>query len=136
MSAYLWRKYECGVPARVYTGQVVEELEHGLLIWPGVDQGQHPKLNRWQNLGPAFFGFVSRGMAPPHACVYLAAKVREIAEGGLVHKTWIEGADAAAVYDWMVGNLVGVWMGDKTPYLMTEDSELWSVFSCYSGISE
>ncbi len=128
MKAWLWRKYECGLPAVIFSGQPWEELEDKLVVWPALDCVQWPGLNRWQGLHSSFFGFASRGLAAPHACVYSATGVVQQLEAGLLSRSWVEGVDAAERCDWLIGNLLGVWMGEKTPYLMTECEDLLDVF--------
>jgi hypothetical protein len=128
MKAWLWRKYELGRPAKVFARQPWSELEDGLIIWPAIEEGQWPELNRWQGLDNAFFGFASLGLAAPHACVYLATNVLSAADNGLLAKTWTDGADAAERYEWLTGNILGIWMGEKTPYLLTENSDFIKIF--------
>lgn len=118
---YAWRKYECGRP--VYDFQPPVD-ERQLILWPAAPGSQLPELNRWEGLRRAFIGFVSLGLAAPHACAYSAATALEVISQEILARTWMEGPDAADAYEYLTGNLLGVWLGDRTPYLITNGPEL------------
>lgn len=120
-TAWLWRKYELGYPARYFDGDTPD----GLTLWPVVDGGQYPHLNRWESLAGAFEGFVSVGLEKPHACAYSMGKTVEIISKNLVARTWVDGIDAAEIYEFMTLNLLGVWFGSKTPYLVSSTPNLY-----------
>lgn len=71
-------------------------------------------------------GFVSYGIEAPHACAYDARKVFQISGESILAKTWLTGVDAAEVWEFVCGNLLGIWLGEKTPYLVHDRADLWS----------
>lgn len=121
---YGWRKYECGVPLHVYQPGDLMSPSDGLILWPAAVGSQLPKLNRWERLGGALVGFVSIGLARPHACVYSARAALGIISNDILSRTWIDGADAAEAYEYLLSNLLGVWLGNRTPYFTTPTSRL------------
>lgn len=125
-SGYAWRKYDCGVPLFRFQGPAAPALlaRDQLVLWCASDEGQHPHLNRWEGLGKAFVGFVSKGLLPPTACAYDARSALEILFSEVLARTWIPGADEVQAYEYLVQHLLGVWMGEKTPFLVTPTSVL------------
>lgn len=124
ISGYGWRKYDCGVALHRYQPKDLLEDHHQLILWPAAVAGQHPGLNRWAGLGPALIGFVSHGLAAPHACAYSATQALELIGTTILSRTWMQAPDAADAYEYLLSNLMGVWMGEKTPYFVTPSAEL------------
>ncbi len=118
--AYGWRKYECPVPIGRHTGGEIDISHDGYLIWYGQDHGQYKHLNRWMSMEDAFLGFISRGYGPPIAVAYSIDKVAGLlATSALMSRLWIPGADAAEAVEFISQCIAGVWMGEKTPFLIS-----------------
>lgn len=118
--AFGWRKYECPVPLSIFSGDDIDLSHRGYLLWYCKDAGQYPHLNRWQDMEGAFLGFVSRGHGPPIACAYSITQIGDmLSKGELMSRHWIPGADAAEAVDFITKFLLGVWMGEKTPFLVS-----------------
>lgn len=115
-AAWAWRRYQLGVPVR-YVG--MEPLPPGSLgFWPSPDHNQLPSLNRWENLEPSFAGFVGDGTNM--ACAYwLSSILKQLKGGDLVFRTWLTASDAAEAVEFVEQQLLGVWFGEKTPYILT-----------------
>lgn len=122
--AYAWRKYQCAVPVYRWSATAAAEHPRALYLWPAADDNQHPRLNRWEKLEPAFVGFISIGEAAPSACAYSARGALESIRSSILYPQWAgRGADAASCYEYMLHNLLGVWMGEATPFLL-HDTEV------------
>lgn len=119
-AAWAWRRYQLGVPVWTPT---LEPLPPGCLgFWPSLEYKQLPKLNRWENLEASFAGFVGDGSNM--ACAYwLPAILKQLKEGDLVFRTWLTAADAAEAVEFIEQQLLGVWFGEKTPFLLTPGPE-------------
>lgn len=126
-SGYAWRKYECGVPVYRYADGDQFTASSKLILWPTAVGLQFPRLNRWEKLDSALMGFISVGLAEPHACAYSASAVLRLVGERLMARTWIDGADAAEAYEYMLGNLLGVWLGNRTPYLVSATADLTDI---------
>lgn len=125
IAGYGWRKYECGVPVYRATEAALDPGYRERLLWPAVDEGQFPLLNRWEKLEEAFVGFVSRGLEEPHACAYSASiAMRIVSDQLLSSRMWIDGIDAADAYEFFLTNFLGVWFGDRTPFFLSQNQEL------------
>ena len=117
---YGWRKYECPAPLFRYVGGPPDPGCSEYLLWTAVDAGRCKGLSRWAGLDDAFLGFVSRGFGPLTACAYAADSVFKIlAAGDILTRSWIPGSDAAEAVEFVRGNLLGVWMGPHTPFLVS-----------------
>jgi hypothetical protein len=93
-----------------------------LTFWASVDHKQQPSLNRWENLEPSFAGFVGEG--GNMACAYwLSGILRQLKEGDLVFRTWNSAADAAEAVEFVEQQLLGVWFGEKTPFILTDSPQ-------------
>lgn len=112
-----WRRYEVQVP--LYTPPLGGLLDpERRCFYPSADEGQYPKLSRWDELlAPAFRGFVAYGGEPPHATAYDYESALELM-GGMISPTYNEFADAVNRRELVATQLLGVWFGEKTPYLV------------------
>lgn len=123
--AFAWRKYECPAEVHIFQG-CADPGYTGYVLWPSAGIWKYPHLARWDGLQGAFTGFVSRGFGPPIATAYSLDGVFEnLKAGELLSRTWNAGADAAEFTEFVVYNLLGVWMGDKTPFLISTSCS-WS----------
>lgn len=120
---HLWRRYETGVEVFEYSAEMLCPECQDLVLWYSLPTNQYPQLNRWEGLDAAFIGFVSRGLAAPHACVYEAEAALRLIHSEHLGRTWIRGADAAASYNHLLASFIGVWLGNKTPYFFTKHAE-------------
>jgi hypothetical protein len=83
-----------------------------------LDHKQLPDLNRWENLEPSFAGFVGDGCNM--ACAYwLSSILKQLKGGDLVFRTWLTASDAAEAVEFVEQQLLGVWFGEKIPYILT-----------------
>jgi hypothetical protein len=122
-AGYLWRRYEMGVPVCMPAWPMSPKFR-GYVLWPAVDTGQLPALNRWDRLAGAFAGFVASSWGEPRACAYDLQAVLRLLQNEVVGRVWIPGADAAEVVEYLFGNLLGVWMGEKTPFMLSSAETL------------
>lgn len=115
-----WRKYDCPVPLYRHGGGAPDPACRAYLLWPGPDEGRCRQLRRWEGLAPAYLGVISHGYGPPVAVAYAAGTVFQLlAEGKLLTRSWIPAADAAEAVEFVRHNLLGVWMGGHTPFLVS-----------------
>jgi hypothetical protein len=115
-----WRKYECPAPLFRHNGGQPDPSCREYLLWPTADNGRHRRLTRWDGLDEAFLGFVSRGFGPAIAVAYSADAVfRILTAGDILTRAWFPAVDAADAVEFVRGNLLGVWMGDRTPFLVS-----------------
>ena len=115
--AWAWRRYQLGVPVWEPT---MDSAKPGCLtFWASADHKQQPSLNRWENLEPSFAGFVGDGVNV--ACAYWVSSIlRQLKDGDLVFRTWNSATDAAEAVEFIEQQLLGVWFGEKTPFLLTD----------------
>jgi hypothetical protein len=53
------------------------------------------------------------------------AKTVELLGRKLVARSWVDGIDAAEICEFMSLNLLGVWFGEKTPYLVSTSPNMY-----------
>jgi hypothetical protein len=119
--AWGWRKYQAGVP--VWDTSMVPASDGHLMLWTAEDHGQLPHLNRWENMEVAFAGFVGNGGGTLACAYWLAGVMKLLKDGDLMLRTWNSAVDVAEAVEFIEYNLLGVWFGDKTPFLLTPGPE-------------
>ena len=127
-SCYGWRKYDVARPVYRCLDFKIDPAASEYYLWAVPDHGQHPELNRWDKLSPAFSGFISRGIGRPIACCYSAQAALEVIDNELLYRAWTgDGSDAAEVFDYFCHNFLGVWWGDRTPFFLSNSSDLFDI---------
>lgn len=118
-NAFLWRKYEMGVPVRIFQ----PGDKDGYFLWVNDDPKHLPQLRGWENLAGGQAGFISEGLERCHARAYSLEDAM----------TWLwathcrefnTGVDAADFGELVRIYLLGVWFGEDTPYFISTDSDL------------
>jgi hypothetical protein len=110
---WAWRKYQLGVPA--YHASMVADPSR-LFFRAAQDAGQLPECNRWEGLEVAFAGFVGRGGAVATA-YWLSDILKLLQSGDLIFRTW------HPAVDFVNYQFLGVWFGEKTPFILTHQPE-------------
>ncbi len=65
----------------------------------------------------------------PRACVYDGRLVYRIAAERLVARCWIPAVDTVEAYEFVADHFVGVWFGNRTPYLWTSTPDLCEIIN-------
>lgn len=115
--AWAWRKYQAGLP--VWDPTMLPASDGRLMLWRTTDYGQLPHLNRWENMESAFAGFVGNGGGTLASAYWLGGIMKLLKEGELMSRTWNSAVDLAEAVEFVEYNLLGVWFGDKTPFVLT-----------------
>jgi hypothetical protein len=114
---FLWRKMEDGVPVhRIALAK--PHLDEMYFVDTRPDPKSWPELMRWAQLDDAHMGFISRGCRRPHAVVYNLETVENIVSRLVGGSSFIPD-DEYQIRLFIRTNILGVWAGEKTPYLFS-----------------
>jgi hypothetical protein len=51
--------------------------------------------------------------------------LKQLKEGDLIFRTWLPAPDAAEAVEFVEQQLLGVWFGENTPFLLTTPPNSW-----------